>query len=216
MVSLSPDPLPLTPLPGTLLETLRNSRPFEELFRYATSMGVSRMDLLRLVHNQMDHAPEQVQKVMSGFLEETRGELWDSEEDLVAHYRDDENYGRLFRGEVGGNLIYKYKSMSLAFAAEPWIFFLADACKGIAAERLETPDAIAAAKEQIDRLAEFCHKKLASLLDVHGNVEPLHMESDYDVAGWLQSKERGGLCLLTEQRLRGLIRVLLLALKHVR
>ena len=172
-----------------LVETLRNSRPFEELFRYATSMGVSRMDLLRRVHNQMDHAPEQVQKVMSGFLEETRGELWDSEEDLVAHYRDDENYGRLFRGEVGGNLIYKYKSMSLAFAAEPWIFFLADACKGIAAERLETPDAIAAAKEQIDRLAEFCHKKLASLLDVHGNVEPLHMESDYDVAGWLQSKE---------------------------
>ena len=169
-----------------LVEALHNGRPFEELFRQAISFGVNRTELLRRVYDRMGRAPDDVQKIMSGFLEETRGELWDSEEELVAHYRQDENYQRLSRGEVGGNLIYKYKAISVVFTAGPWISFLGDVCKEMAEERLAGASAIERAKEQIDVLAEFNRKKLSGLLDVQGNVDPIYMESPYDIVAWLR------------------------------
>ena len=70
--------------------------------------------------------------MVDDFLQETRDELWDTEEEMLAHYKIEENYEALRRGDVGGNLIYKYKSLSLAFMADHWINFLAGICKDIA------------------------------------------------------------------------------------
>ncbi len=171
-----------------LVEALHNGRPYEEFFRYAIDNGVRRTQMLYRVYERISQSPEQVQEVMRGFLEETRSELWDSEADLVAYYREDENYGKLMRGEVGGNLIYKYKSLSLV-AAEQWTAFLAEVCREIIDERLKDPAAIAEAKAEIDWLVKFCRKKLAGLLDVDGDVDPLHMESRYDITGWLRDNQ---------------------------
>ena len=103
-----------------IVETLHNGRPFEELFRYAMTLGVSRMDLLRRLNDHLDRAPQEVQELVGRFLEETRNELWDSEEELIAHYQNEEQYERLLQGEVGGNLIYKYKTLGLGLTVGPW------------------------------------------------------------------------------------------------
>jgi radical SAM superfamily enzyme YgiQ (UPF0313 family) len=174
---------------GLLIETLHNSHPFEELFRYVIPLGVSRTMFLRRAYELMGRAPREVQKVMGQFLEETRRELWDSEEELVAHYQEDGNYQRLLHGEVGGNLIYKYKSINLFNTAEPWLSFLADLCKKFAADNLQDTAAVERAKQQIDILGQFCRKKLDGLLAPQGNVDPVYMESPYDIVGWLQSGE---------------------------
>jgi hypothetical protein len=60
--------------------------------------------------------------------------VWASEKDMLDHYNNDEAFERLKAGEVGGNLIYKYKSMSLALAMPDWILFLASQLKTIARE----------------------------------------------------------------------------------
>lgn len=171
-----------------LIETLHNGRPFEELFRYLITLGVSRTKLLRRSYDLIGRAPREVKTVMDEFLEETRRELWDSEQELVAHYRKDEVYQRLLHGEVGGNLIYKYKSINLMYTSEPWLSFLMDQCKELAAESLKDPTAVKGAKQQIDILGEFCRNKLKGLLDSQGDSNPVYMESAYDIVGWLQSE----------------------------
>jgi len=63
------------------------------------------------------------QIIMSEFIEETQGELWNSEEELVSFYKKYESYKKLTEGKVGGNLIYKYKSKNLVEAGNDWINF---------------------------------------------------------------------------------------------
>jgi hypothetical protein len=77
--------------------------------------------------------------------------------------------------------------MSLIFTSDPWISFLADLCKEIAAEKFDSVKEIEQAKEQIKLLEEFCRKKLLGLLDIQGDLAPTHMASLYDITGWLQS-----------------------------
>lgn len=171
-----------------LVEALHNGRPFEELFRYAVTLGESRTHFLRRVYDNIHLAPQAVRQVVEGFLRETRGELWDSQEALVANYQQEDNYQRLLRGEVGGNLIYKYKAISLVFTAEPWISFLAQVCQRVAEEKLLDGVQVARAKGEIQILAEFCRRRLDGLLDVNSSVAPLFFQSPFDIVGWLRSE----------------------------
>jgi len=173
-----------------LVESLHNNRPFDEFFRYALSFGVSRFDMLRRIADSSEDRGEDVGKILRGFRAETREELWESAEELVAHYQRDENYERLCNGDVGGNVIFKYKAMSIVFAADGWISFLSKVCKEIAGEELEDASALQQEEERIDILSTFCRMKLAGILNLKGSVAPIEMESPYDVVGWLQSPER--------------------------
>ena len=57
------------------------------------------------VEKPISSAPSNIQTIMNDFINETKNELWSSEKELIDHYRKDENYMKLLRGEDGGNLI---------------------------------------------------------------------------------------------------------------
>jgi hypothetical protein len=170
-----------------VVETLHNGRPFDEFFRYAINCGVTRTELLRRVYDRIEQAPQAIRDIIDGYFDETRAELWDSAEELVAHYQKDENYHRLLQGEVGGNLIYKYSALGLAVATESWIDFLGEVCKEVTAEKLADDNEVSSATNQIDAIAEFCRNRLTGLLNVNGNTEPIYMETSYDILSWVQS-----------------------------
>lgn len=172
-----------------MVETLHNGRPFEEHFRYAKSMGENRSDMLVRVFEALAQAPEKLRKIVESFMAETESELWENEEEMLEFYRQDDNYQLLMRGEAGGNLIQKYKSLSLCTAVDEWTQFLSKVCLDIAFEKQTSQEALAAARDEVQVLSEFCRKKLDGLLNPEGNVMPVEMESYYDVTGWLQAEE---------------------------
>ena len=104
-----------------VVEVINNSRPFVGLFKYAKFLGIKPSQFIMEVYNSIDGASKAVKNIIQGHMKETSDELWNSEEEIVDFYSKDENYSKLFTGEVGGNLIYKYKAMSLRQGAEGWV-----------------------------------------------------------------------------------------------
>lgn len=183
-----------------MVATVQNDRVFEEFFRYALSLGEKRTSFLRRLHDNIAQAPEKIQDIVAGFMAETKSELWDSEEALVAYYREDENYEKLKRGEAGGNLIYKYKSQSLAFTMGEWIGYLSDQLKELAAEKIVDEKKRAAAFGEIDCIADFCRHKAHGLLDAAADTSPVEMLSPYDVAAWMRDEETEPLAKSARER----------------
>ena len=122
-------------------------------------------------------------------MTETRGELWASEKEMIDHYRQDDAYRKLMAGAIGGNLIYKYKSMSLALAMPYWIEFLTKQLKSMACERLSVDQDIDQMEMEIDVLAEFSSKKTWKFLDEHSSDEKVKMSSAYNLVDWLEGPE---------------------------
>ena len=81
---------------------------------------------MQTIYDNIKSAPKNIQKLIEEFIAETKSELWDTEKELLDHYRKDLNYKKLKDGEVGGNLIYKYKSKSLVETGADWIIFFKD------------------------------------------------------------------------------------------
>lgn len=180
-----------------VVEIMHNNRPFDELIRYGIDMGFTRFQLLERAYQTIDRAPETVRNIVQHFMDETSSELWDTEEEMEAAFRQDANYARLQNGEVGGNLIYKYKAKSLAFTNSDWADYLAWMLIDIASERMAgDAEAIATARQEVTALAEYVKAKLAGILNASAPLEPQIVQSPYDIPAWL--KEGG---TLAEHRL---------------
>lgn len=167
-----------------VVESLYNSRTFEELFRYALSLGIGRFEMIERLYNSLERAPRGIREVAQGFINETRSELWETQEELISHYQNPENYRKLYGGEVGGNLIYKYKAISIAFYNEAWVDFIAAICAEIVKEKFQNPEIQARAAIEIGVLSRYVKNKLAGVLNAQGDTAPRAMESPWDIVTW--------------------------------
>ncbi len=185
------------------VETLLNGRPFDELFMYAKESGVNKISVIQSLQENMQEAPLKVKKLYKDFISETQGELWDSEEELLNYYQEEENYLKLKQGLVGGNLIYKYKSASLLTASVEWVKFLEKEIFKLIHNQTNFHIETNELKSQLSNLSRFCENKLDGILDLKIRQKQITSEFDYDMIKWIDNL---GSCSLSECKLDSPIR----------
>jgi radical SAM superfamily enzyme YgiQ (UPF0313 family) len=88
-----------------------NDRVFDETLAVIRWCGGSVFDFLLSVSETSQNLG--FEKFVNDFLEETEGELWEREGELIEFAGDKENISRFVSGELGSNLIFKFKARSL-------------------------------------------------------------------------------------------------------
>ena len=171
-----------------LVESLVNGKPFYEFFKYAKNFNIKAADLLKTMYENINLASSNIQGIMDGFVEETKGELWDSEEELVAHYKIAENYQKLKDGKVGGNLIYKYKSKNLVEAGLDWVDFFEDQVFKEIKKKQINAKSFQSIQSEISEISKFCKFKINGLLNPNINVSPIETEFKYDILKWIDDE----------------------------
>jgi radical SAM superfamily enzyme YgiQ (UPF0313 family) len=172
-----------------VIEVINNSRPFASIFKYVKSLDIKPSKFIMEVYNSIDSAPKIVKNILQGFMDETSNELWGSEEELIRFYRKDDNYNKLYTGQVGGNLIYKYKAMSLTQGAKGWAKHIGKVVKNLAKQTKYKMDDQNVLMHQIDTLIEFENSRLNGVLNADANLDTISMESDYNISSWLKTPD---------------------------
>jgi len=175
------------------IESLINGRPFDEFFAYSEQFGITRTKVITCLQEKMSEAPKKVQDLYEQFIEETKGELWESEEELLNHYREEKNYLKLKKGLVGGNLIYKYKSISLLTASSEWIEFLEKQIFKLVDNQLAIYIETNELKEQLSNISKFCNAKLDGIFDLESIQNNKTYKFDYDIIQWIDDIENSTL-----------------------
>lgn len=85
-----------------------NKGVFKELLHYINLFSISAMDFCEELWRQLPSAPQSIKEIFSSFLDDTRAELWDSENEILEHYENDKNFDQLVTQAEGSNLIQKY------------------------------------------------------------------------------------------------------------
>lgn len=173
------------------VEALYNGKPFEEFFKYAKFYNIQSATLLQNLYDNISEAPKDVQVIVNGFLDETKSELWDTEKDLLDFYNNDENYNKLKKGEVGGNLLYKYKSQSLLESSSSLISFLQDQVLKEVVSKQKGIKSTETIKSELKEIANFCSLKVNALLDANADDKPISGKFDYDILSWIEDENKG-------------------------
>jgi|TARA_B110001452_G_scaffold191857_1_gene161971 radical SAM superfamily enzyme YgiQ (UPF0313 family) len=173
-----------------IVEIIFNNQIFDVFFRYAASEGLKNSEFINLALENIESAPKKLLKLFDEFNREAEEELWESEEEMVKYYKENKNYKKLVKGEAGGNLMYKYKSLNMVEAMPEWMEYLTFILKkGIINKSSKlTKEDLKVKDHEINVLAEYHKNKTWKFLE-DTKDETLIMKSDYNFVSWLDSPE---------------------------
>ena len=168
-----------------LVESLHNGKPFNEFFQYAKLFNIQPATMIKILYDNISSATNKIRTIMNDFIKETKNELWSSEKELIDYYRKDKNYLKLKNGEVGGNLIYKYKSKNIIEASADWIDFFEKQILKAVKQKFQKADSIKIAKSEISEISNFCRLKINGLLNTNADIGFIESDFQYDILKWI-------------------------------
>jgi len=95
-----------------------NDGVFRELIQFLKLEGIPIWKWLLHIYNDMDDL-EGWGTLLAYFLEETQQELWSDREALLETIDDREGISQYIDGQLGGNLMFKYKGLSMTHYLKP-------------------------------------------------------------------------------------------------
>jgi radical SAM superfamily enzyme YgiQ (UPF0313 family) len=173
-----------------IAEIMFNNQIFDVFFKYGLAEGLKNSEFIYSALENIESAPKKLLALFNEFSNEARDECWDSEEEMVKHYKQDKNYQKLVKGEAGGNLMYKYKSRNLVEAMPEWMEYLTFILKKCIIKHNPklTELELKIKDHEINVLAEYHKNKTWKFLE-DTKDETLIMKSDYNFISWLDAPE---------------------------
>jgi hypothetical protein len=96
-----------------ILSTHYNLKSMKEMVKYLRVNNISVFSCLKDIYESLTKTDGIAGRILKSFINDAKSELWDSEEELLEYYRQENNYQKLVEGKDGANLIQKYQAIYL-------------------------------------------------------------------------------------------------------
>lgn len=156
---------------------------FEEAFKFAQHGGIKPYDLIVLMQQMLDQAPEDFQRVIADFVRESQEELFPSREACIEWAQ--ENYDHLIDGTLGGNLLSKYSMLGRFFVTQQALTFLDQVIRKAMAT--SNPDS---SIEPLADVIEYLRKILLHSPFKQSVADEVQWDTVYDIEAWAKDKYR--------------------------
>lgn len=159
-----------------------NDAVFLGLLKLLRHLEISRFAWIKVIFDcQMSG---EMTDLIASFLKDTKEELWDSREELVAFTRKAENIEKYIHGELGANLIYTYQALAInnhlaelaQIARQTILQVIAD--EGKISSRIEA---------LVDDILTYEVMRKIDLFN--GSYDPLYAQLNHDIPGFMASQD---------------------------
>jgi hypothetical protein len=163
------------------VSALLSSEQFDIVKRHLREFGISYYDYLYYVWELTLSGETALSTIYKEYIKETQEELWDSREALYEHFTESKTYEKLLSGELGDNLIRKYKAKALLECCIPVIELAYSAIERVAEGQMteEIKASLSAARRWVVSVRNISDLRNESSLT---DSEVLHLP--YDVNSW--------------------------------
>lgn len=162
-------------------------RMCEGFIKFVLEMGLSRYDYMATLRDEFKQAPESLKKVRESFINETIFELKDSEEALFEFYSKPENFEKLKKGLIGGNVVFKHKAMAVGDCVEDVVCFVAHCVKTLLLKSKHAEDLEFHEMLECIKRASYC--KIKDVLSRNYSKDTYLYEGAFDVQQWSEDKK---------------------------
>ena len=88
---------------------------FEQVAKFARAFGIKNSEWWSRMLPAMENGSPAMRDFLSSFVHETRSELFMTPEACIESYSRPENFAKLQQGEIGDNLMYRYRAIASFF-----------------------------------------------------------------------------------------------------
>ena len=158
---------------------------YDSLLKFSRQNNIEVFDVYFQMMKQIDSAPPSVQKIFDSVKNDMVDELWDSPEDIQAHYQEQKEYEKLLSGEAARNVMQYHNALVRYSCMDEWTQFAGNIVFGL----LKRKKIISYELEnQLKNIINYCiglgHNTLG---DDRMSTNPEFL-FDYDIESWLTDK----------------------------
>ena len=156
---------------------------YDSFLKFLRQNNIEVFDLFFQMVKQIDSAPPIIQKTFESFKNDTVEELWDSPEDIQAHYQEQAEYEKLLSGEVARNIMQYHNALVRYSCMDEWTQFAGNVIFGLLKRKKIISYEI---ENQLKNIINYCtglgHNTLG---DDRMSTNPEFL-FDYDIENWLR------------------------------
>lgn len=108
---------------------------FEHVVRFVRAHGIKNSEWWSCMLPAMENGSDKMRGFLESFADETQNELFPTREACIDFYSSPENFQRLQSGEIGDNLMYRYRAIASFFLWDEVCDTAMEATRGLLAER---------------------------------------------------------------------------------
>lgn len=172
-----------------LITSLLSSEQFDIIYLHLKELDINPYDYLLFLWELIKSGKTELSEVYYEYLKETKNELWDSKKALKEYYTNQENYNKLLKGELGDNLIRKYKAIVFLKHSISTINLLYHTIENLAEDTFITQEI----RESLDAAKRWmiaCRDLSKLLINISTKCNNIILNLDYDVYNWYVSTSR--------------------------
>ena len=171
-----------------ILQVIYNSDAFNAVRRYLREIGADVWAWIQTAHALVLNDQGRANGQLRAFMDETAGELFDSEAALEAYFQDDAHFSQLLSGEIGDNLINKYSVLAFSDGFESWLGIALESARKLAA-KVRTPKEVARSLSDIEQYIRlifdfYPYFQTPPEPDIHRRVR-----FERDIPAWTHQKQ---------------------------
>jgi len=165
-----------------------NGYTFNPIKKYILSNDLRRSDWIKYIYKNMDKFDASINDIFESFVSESKSELWDSEEELINNYSNEQNYQKLVKGEAGGNVTYKHMAWIFAEKSQILIDDICEFSKKFIKSSAKITDSIDDEMNEIKKYIKCITSdsfKFTNSLEVNKKFK-----FKYDILSWLKTGDK--------------------------
>ena len=85
---------------------------FEQVAKFARAHGIKNSEWWSRMLPAMENGSPEMRQFLADFVGETKGELFATRDECIAFYSNPANFAKLQSGEIGDNLMYRYRAIA--------------------------------------------------------------------------------------------------------
>ncbi len=163
-----------------------NNSWFDDAIRFAREFGVTPSAWTSSMRAALDRDRGAVRRLLDDFVTETRNELFPTREACVEFYSQPDNFQRLLRGEIGDNLMYKYRALASFFVWPETCRAAMEATREMLHQR-GADDDIPHLDRFWDDFARYVEHKHTHGTTREALLSPTTAKLGYDVEAWIEA-----------------------------
>ena len=156
---------------------------FEEAFQFARQNGVKPYDVIVLMQQMLDEAPQAFRQVIDDFVIESKEELFPTREACLEWAR--KHYDELVDGSLGGNLLSKYSMLGRFFVTQEALAFLEQVISKALSQAAPEVDL-----EPLGDVIDYLRNMLLHSPFAQSVTEEVQWDTVYDVEAWAENGYR--------------------------
>jgi hypothetical protein len=170
-----------------LLDLCHNTQIFRPLQIWLRQRGIANSLWINTLFNTLGaEMPAAAAAVWTSFRDNTVGELWDSEGELVEFYSRPDNYERLLAGDFGGNVLFRNRILMLSQASVEWVDWVVQHTRALVTAQLGMDATIAA---ELDDLRKLVLGSVSECYDPEALDKAVTFDVHHDLAAWLAAED---------------------------